>query len=262
MIRELRDRPAEGRYHLRGSTLVAQVRHPLLDMWALEEVFRFGAYRPPPQAIAALEALGRPPRMVDLGGHVGYFGLFFRRLHPDASVVSFEPDPANAAVLDRCIAANGLGHRWEVVPACAAPADGEVEFVSDYHLSRVAAGGASAVGAMHGRIAAAFPFLEGTALLSSERRRVPARDVFPYLSKADLIKMDIEGGEWPLLADPRMGDLTAAVIVLEYHPVYAPDKDPEGEVARALQRAGYVTAPPQRSHDAGVIWAWRAGLSS
>lgn len=34
---ELRDQRALEHYHLRGSGLVAQVRHPLLDMWVLEE---------------------------------------------------------------------------------------------------------------------------------------------------------------------------------------------------------------------------------
>lgn len=260
---ELRDRPAEAGYRLRGSSLTARVRHPLLDMWALEEVFRFRAYDPPPEATAALRGLGRPPRVLDLGGHIGYFGLFARMLYPDARVTSFEPDPANAAVLSRCIAANGLEDRWELVQACAATGDGEVEFASDYHLSRVLGDATEGIDEMHRRIGAAFPFLEQTALLTTERRRVAARDVFGFLADADFVKMDIEGGEWPLLADARLADLTAAAVVLEYHPVYATGPDPEGQVASALRGAGYATAAPERSHDAGVIWAWREdGLSS
>lgn len=257
VLNELRDQPADRGYALRGSGLIAQVRHPLLDMWALEEMFRFHAYRPPERAAASLASLGPRPRVLDLGGHVGYFGLYLRGLVPDARVVSFEPDPSNVQRLRRCIQDNALGDRWEVVEACAATTDGEVPFLSDYHLSSVASGGRHGNEEMHERIGAAFPFLRDTALLSSEQRQVASRDVFPYLAGADFVKMDIEGSEWDILADPRFAEVPARVIVLEYHPVHARVADPEAEVARRLSGAGYEVGAPDRSDDAGLIWAWR-----
>jgi len=258
LLNELRDRPADRHYRLRDSGLIAQVRHPLLDMWALEEIFRFHAYRPPPRAARAIRSLGPRPRVVDLGGHVGYFGLYLRGLVPGARVVSFEPDPDNVKRLRRCVAANALGERWEVVEACAMTADGEVQFASDFHLSRVVAGGGEGNEEMHDRIGAAFPFLRETALLAGQERRVESLDVFPYLAEADFVKMDIEGSEWAILADPRLAGLRARVIVLEYHPVYAPVADPEAEVGRMLRAAGYEVGDAERGHDAGLLWAWKA----
>ena len=41
-------------------------------------------------------------------------------------------------------------------------------------------------------------------------------DVLGQIAEADLVKMDIEGGEWGILADPRIARQRA--LVLEYHP--------------------------------------------
>src|SRR5207248_5016744 len=110
---------------------------------------------------------------------------------------------------------------------------------------------------MHKRIAGAFPFMEGAALLDSEWRKVQCRDVFPFLVDADLIKIDIEGGEWEILADPRLEELRAVAIVLEYHPLYCANGDPEQVVRDSLRRVSYRTAAPIRGYDAGMMWAWK-----
>jgi FkbM family methyltransferase len=263
VVNELRDVPAVGDYRLRGSALRAAIRHPLLDSWVLEEVFRFRAYEPPAEVKDALSALDRAPRVLDLGGHVGLFGLYVRGLFEAAQVTSFEPDPSNVAVLRRCIELNGLEDRWRVIEACAAAGEGTVEFVSSYHLSRIGSADDPSLSALHRGISSAFPFLEGTALVESQARRVSSYDVFPFLADADLVKMDIEGTEWEILADERFAATTAAAIVLEYHPAYLDSSDAEATVATALERAGYVIADVKRTADAGTVWAWRgAGATS
>jgi FkbM family methyltransferase len=227
-------------------------------MWVLEEMFRFQAYKPPAAVSHALQALGRPPRIVDLGGHVGLFGLFMRGLFPGASIVSFEPDPNNIAVLRRNIDANGLAERWRVVEACAATSDGQVEFESNFHLSRIAPASDEGLKEIHGHIGAAFGFLEGTALLQAAHRQVASQDVFPFLAEADFVKIDAEGAEWEILADPRFAELDAAAVVLEYHPTYTPEPDAEGSVRRALEGAGYETLTVVKGEDNGMVWAWKA----
>lgn len=258
MFRELRDIPTVGQYQLRRSGLLAQIRHPILDMWVLEEIFRFRVYEPPPPINDLLAAFARPIRVLDLGAHIGCFGLFTRELFPDARVVSFEPDPGNATMLRRCVEANELQHRWQVIEACAATGDGTTELCSSFHFSKVAGGSDPALHELQDGITRVFPFLDGTALVRSERLEVPCRDVFPFLHDADLIKVDIEGGEWELLADPRFEDLEAAAIVLEYHPAYTGDPNAEGTAQRRLERAGYVTGFSSRGPDAGLLWAWKA----
>lgn len=46
---------------------------------------------------------------------------------------------------------------------------------------------------------------------------VAAADVLPYLADTDLVKMDIEGGEWEILADPRLGARLHQALVLGHH---------------------------------------------
>ena len=55
-------------------------------------------------------------------------------------------------------------------------------------------------------------------VMLAARSKSPRVDVFPYLAAADLVKIDIEGSEWEILADARFAGIAARVLVLEYHP--------------------------------------------
>jgi hypothetical protein len=87
---------------------------------------------------------------------------------------------------------------------------------------------------------------------------VEAVDIFELLDHVDLLKIDIEGGEWQLLADPRLASLEARVIVLEHHGRHAPTQDPRAAATDLLHRAGYTVAAggPQQL-GVGMLWAWR-----
>jgi FkbM family methyltransferase len=258
--RELGRTRSVGLYGLREGGLLAHVRHPLLDMWVLEEIFRFGVYEPPEPVLRALDALQRPVRILDLGGHVGYFGLFMLGHFSDATIVSFEPDPQNVRLLRRTIAINGLESRWEVVEACAAGSDGRAGFISSFHLSSTSSRAEGTLQQFQEGLAATFPFLRGTELLVAHHVEVERRDVFPSLQRADLIKVDIEGSEWEILGDPRLQEIAAPALVLEYHPAYGKSPDADTAVRLALTAAGYELGPSIRGVDAGTIWAWKPGL--
>jgi FkbM family methyltransferase len=206
---------------------------------------------------AALARLGRPLQILDLGGHVGYFGLYMRERYPDAHITSFEPDPGNAAMLGACIQANALSDRWDLIEACAGTQDGARDFISSFHLSRIGATDDGALTDFHRGIRGAFPFLAGTALVEPVSRQVRQHDALPALDEADLVKMDIEGGEWEILADERFPALSATALVLEYHPAYAPGPDPEAVVAAALGGAGYLASTARRGPDGATVWAWK-----
>jgi FkbM family methyltransferase len=182
--------------------------------------------------------LDRPLRVVDLGAHVGLFALRVLREHGDAHIVSFEPDPFNFAALACTIRANpSLVGRWDAIRACAAGRDGQARF---------SAGASSS-----------------SRLLSKEDRggmAVSMRDAYPYLRDADLIKVDIEGGEWELLQDTRFAHLRPHLLFLEYHPHLCPESDPRAHAMRILDDCGYrVTEVFRTAGPVGLLRATRTG---
>lgn len=239
--RQRRAEPGAFAYRLRRSGQRIFIRHDSDDPHVLAECFgRLAQYDPPPRAAALLKH--EPPRVVvDLGANIGLFGLLACQRWPGCEIVGFEPDPANAELAERCIEANGLAASWRLERAFAATAPGTVSFAAG-HSSRSRAAGAG----------------------DAEAIEVESVDAFAELERAELIKIDIEGGEWPLLADPRLASLPARVIVLEYHGAGCPGDDPRAEAVAALEGAGYeVATTHERDPGAdgregqGVAWAWR-----
>jgi FkbM family methyltransferase len=255
--RELAGRSRADVYRLRGSGLRAVIRHPLLDLWVLEEIFRGGGYELPAAVGERLRSLNRKPRVLDLGGHVGLFGLWFQSLYDGARITSFEPDPDNAAVLRRCVAVNGLANTWEVVEAAASDSDGTASFLSDFQLSQLG-GDPAALAAEHAFLEQIFPFLEGERLMQPRQMTVATRDVLPELGQCDFLKLDIQGGEWDILMDPRFVQLSAVALVVEAHPQGCPGDDPRALATERLEAAGLAVESAVAAH-AGewVIWALR-----
>jgi FkbM family methyltransferase len=226
LAREALGRPATRVYRLRGSGASVHVRHATPDVAALGEVFYERQYEPPEAVAASLAGLGRLPAILDLGANVGYFTVDASLRFPGSRIVAFEPDRANAELMRRTLKANGLDA--ELVEAAASTADGEVPFSQGgFTLSRIEPGG----------------------------EPVPAVDVLPRLPEFDLAKVDIEGGEWALLADGRFAENAPRALVLEFHTHLAP---PGADAERTLTQAGYSIErrlPFGEGH--GLLWALR-----
>ena len=234
---ELRGKPLVGRYRPKKSRVDVFLRHRTSDRYILNEIFGLGLYQPPAGATATLAELSRPPIGVDLGAHVGLFGAFFFSSYPDGELVAFEPDPQNRALLERASSSNRLESRWRVIPGCAGTADGTALLLA-------------------GRFAESRTTRDAPG--ASE---VAARDVFPYLAEADLVKIDIEGSEWAILEDARFAGIDARVVVLEYHPQGCQEADPGLVARRARSRLGCSVediAVPHAPPGVGMLWAWRS----
>jgi FkbM family methyltransferase len=227
MRNELRPGPASAVYRLRESGVAVAIRHHTGDVMVLDEIFSQREYDPP-----ATVALGNVESAVDLGANIGLFGAWLLGRVPDARVVAYEPDPANAAVHRLAIDANGLAERWRLIEAFAGVEEGVTSFTTGLHA------------------------------VSHEGEGIEVRvvDVLPELARADLVKIDIEGAEWPILADPRFQELRARLVVLEYHGEGSPEPDPAAAAERALADAGYDVhhAGHKPAFGAGLVWAVRA----
>jgi hypothetical protein len=71
--------------------------------------------------------------------------------------------------------------------------------------------------------------------------------------------MDMEGGEWAVMADARFRKIPARAIVLEYHGDSCPRDDATAAATDLMRAAGYELRPLfyDPKHDAGMLWGWR-----
>jgi FkbM family methyltransferase len=219
----------QGDYALRNGKSHFSVRHRSGDIDIFRKFYAYGYYDLPEEVAARLGALDRAVNVLDLGANIGFFEVFTRDRLPIGRVVCFEPDPANASVLERTRTANGAD--WEIVRACASNQAGTVRFnTGRKNFSRIDASGDA---------------------------DTPAVDVFGRIAEADLVKMNIEGSEWEILQDPRLAHTSASWIV-EYHRIANPDGDIHRQVRELFERAGYSVRLAAKVKDNGLLWAWKA----
>ena len=134
------------------------------------------------------------------------------------------------------IAANGWEDRVDLRTVAAMTVDGQFELAGgDFYLSRVVAADVGSSTSITGV------------------------DVLPLLADRDLIKIDIEGSEWPILADPRFAELPVKALALEWHEDGCPSADPLAEVESALVQGGFEFEHEFIDDDCGTLWAWKPG---
>ena len=157
--------------------------------------------------------------------------------------------PENVALARRNLAP--WGDRCEVLEAGIWPEDGEIRYhrlaggTAGHHVADVPDDAAG--------VAIAPAVSPGTLLARSGPEAV-----------VDFAKIDIEGAEWALLADPRFSALRATTIVLEYHVEGCPSPDPRAAAEEALKTAGFEITHTQRkpAFGAGVVWGYRSAQSN
>lgn len=250
------------RYRLRNSGLTIFLRHRTRDVDVLNEIFGStggrNSYEPPSAIASALDA--KPSlRVLDLGANIGLFGVYVLGRWPRAAIRSFEPDPTNLRLLARLIAANELEGCWSVADVAVANQTGEMSFAAglfaDSHLTVATdqrAAGDRRVEKNH-TLAEDGPRSEDGQTIT-----VHTVDIFDEDHDVDLMKIDIEGGEWSILTDARLGNLKADVLALEWHARGCPEPDAHASTVRLLRGAGYSRIEEIESGDgSGLLWAWR-----
>jgi FkbM family methyltransferase len=199
------------------------------DLEAFHELMVAGEYVPPAEL---KDRLAQSSQILDLGGNIGMFAHWAHHQWPTARIVSFEPDPENLAVFRAGISPD---LPIEVVGAAAMTQSGHAVLGDGSGAGRT------------------VEFRDEPTPGS-----LPAVDIFEHLDDVDLVKMDIEGGEWPILEDPRLSSLGSMTWVIEYHRRGAPSL-PAFDAARDLfEKAGFTVGhnhPNYWGH--GVLWAWK-----
>jgi FkbM family methyltransferase len=199
------------------------LRHGTGDAAVWGEVFVAGQYTcpwPVPRGAAVL----------DLGGHAGYFGLWAWDSWAAQSVISVEPDEDNLRLL-HLNRREADRQEWRVLEGAASVADGRASF----------AGGRGC----------------GSRLAEGGEDEVVTFDVLPLLERCTVAKIDIEGGEWEILVDPRFAQAAPPLLVLEYHAT-AQIADPRTYATTLLEQNGYEVQPgDEPAPGVGLLWARR-----
>jgi FkbM family methyltransferase len=200
------------------------------DLGIAYEVFVAEAYKLPQE----LETKS-VHRIVDVGSNVGYTCLYWLARFPQARVTAFEPHPVHVDLIRSHLEINNLKDKVVLHPAAAGAKEGQTFLTDD--------GGHSST----------------TLTAEANTIAVPQVDWFTEIGSEpiDILKLDIEGGEYELLRDARFSTLRISMIVMEWHTTREHPEGAEWCLSR-LQSLGYSTMGSSNTQDeCGMIWAFR-----
>ena len=201
--RELFSRHCVGVYRLRRSGRTLSVRHPASDAWVVYEVVRRGVYLPPPEVERAIRTRTDSPRIVDLGAHVGSASLLLLERFPGGARGGGRAEPGQR----RAASADDRAQRPRRAvrsPSRSRRAPRRAPRRSrDSRSSRTSSARAPPRRSTTSRTCADSSTTHPPAPTAGRG----CRCVRPARWDADLVKMDIEGAEWPILQDPRFAEL-------------------------------------------------------
>ena len=167
----------------------------------------------------AFSANSPAPRIIDCGANIGLASLYYKRLYPGARITAYEPDPALHAVLVDNLRRHNAAD-VEAVRAAAWTATGSARF--------------RAVGTDSGGLEGLVPGVGGDVL------EVPAIRLRDRLDQpVDLLKLDIEGAEGPVLEDCADRLQQVRAIQMEIHE-FEPGARHTGRVLDVLAQAGFL----------------------
>lgn len=203
---------------------------PTDDLEAAYEIFVADVYRSP----LPIEA-DSVKQIVDLGANVGFSGIYLARRYPKAKIIAFEPHPQHVEKAKYNFQLNGLNQSVELIDAAATDRTGNAFLTDKGICSKVLSKQLSGSFSIH--LLDVFEYLNGTPI--------------------DILKIDIEGGEFRLIDDTRFRKLQAKIIILEYHII--PERpDARNWCIKKLAELGYrIEQGAWEGSDNGLIWGYR-----
>ena len=164
---------------------------------AVYEVFADDTYR----LSSTLSGLGKGPRVLDFGAHIGCFALAVMRTAPGAVVHSYEPSAATTQYLRGNVAANEADDAVTVWQEAVSNAEGVLRLFD------------------HGKVSVHNGILDAGDLPTVEVPAVAFATALERLGgQADVVKVDIEGAEYAMVLKSDPGDWSSVQrVVMEYH---------------------------------------------
>jgi len=145
------------------------------------------------------------PLIIDIGSNLGFSVLWFKYQYPDAIIHAYEPVKKSFDILEKNVVDNDL-HNCSLKNFGVSDKD---EFVNIYHHPGGAGLGDNV-----------FKQYEGDE--KEEIRLVNLDPEFDHIEKFDLLKLDAEGSEYPILKNCNFWK-KADKIIIEFHENFKPD---------------------------------------
>lgn len=168
--------------------------------------------------------------VIDCGANIGMSLLYIKIRAPRAQVMCFEPNPAARTVLEKNIEANGWKNEVRVLPYALGKKKGTADFFVDDKVA-TSSGGSTACHQKN----------KGRGL---DSYKVEVDTLSHYIDRnIDLLKIDIEGGEFDVLEELATQDTLRRVsaLQLEYHYVPGYFTQPLSEMLALLESEGFHT---------------------
>ena len=162
------------------------------------------------------QSLPENARIIDCGSNIGMSILYLKQIAPTASIIGFEPDDQNFALLQKNINGNNLG-KTEIHKAAVWKENTTLSF--------------QVTGSMGSAI--------DTTGDSSNTVDVKAVRLKDYLKeKVDFLKIDIEGAEYEVIKDIASELHNVKKLFIEYHGTYQQNNELL-EILNIVSNAGF-----------------------
>jgi FkbM family methyltransferase len=181
----------------RGQRLSIRVRLGTYDVGLVKSILtELSEYRVPVPL--------QPRVIVDAGANIGVTALYYAVMYPHAHIYCFEPLPDNLALLRENLAP--FDGRITIIPTGLSDHEGMMDFHLADNVNDFSAGGFGDWGDQSVTLGT-FPIASFKSLMSKYG-----------ISNVDLLKLDIEGSEWPALKGmPEDMIAKIAVVIGELH---------------------------------------------
>lgn len=167
---------------------------PLTVNYVFKEVFLNEEYR--------IENLPKNPLIFDCGSNIGTSILYFKKIFPEAKIIGFEANPTVYNLLEQNIKCQQLSN-VEIFPSALYDKETELTFYTGSNNQNL-------MGSLFKRRGGAQEIKVKTQLLS--------QFLMAY-DKVDVVKIDVEGAEWNVIADLITSNSLGKVqnFLIEYH---------------------------------------------
>lgn len=176
-------------------------RFPLPSGDARSRIVGYGDFVQMHAAVRHLEECAGSPVVVDVGAHHGAYAVTLGKIVQPrgGTVLALEPNPASFAVLTENVRRNGLERTVRCERLAAGEGSARMNLAADGSQSRLLPTGAPGAGAVE--VVALGPLLASRGLC-----------------RIDLLLIDVEGAELPVLRGCPWGDVPISLVLCELHP--------------------------------------------